>query len=169
MFTRRTSITLVVLLLGAVVGAAVVMRNAEAAGTRRMTVPAAAFVVGNDSWDYHNGGYFLRTNSGAYFLAPLSFPRDRVRIERVILRAFDNGGTNVCLELNRGQPGTATVVEMTEVCSEDASDEDPRTFATSAISPAWSGPWHGLYLRVSVPAGETTYRFYGATIEWTPQ
>ena len=108
MFTKRLRITalVVALLIGALVGAAMVQPDAEAAGTRRMTVPAGAFAPTTDNWDYDNAGYYLETNSGsAFYTAPLFFPKDKVRINRVIMRAYDNGPGEVCLELVRAQPG----------------------------------------------------------------
>jgi hypothetical protein len=171
MFTKRLRITTIVvaLLLAGLIGAAVVQPDAEAAGTRRFTVPAAAFIPTNDGWDYNSLGDHLVTPSGVSgFTAPLSFPVDKVRIDRVIMRAKDNGGDKVCVWLYRAQPGTGSKVKMAQRCSKGAATTDPRSFATSAISPASSGPWYGLYLWVNLPAPTHAYKFYGVTIEWTP-
>ena len=141
--------------------------DAEAAGTRRFTVPAGAFSPTADEADYSNQGHYLTAGgSGANFTVGLSFPADKVRIDRVLLRAYDNGGSQVCAWLWRAQSGTGTEVKMADVCSKGASPTTPRTFADNTIASALSGPWQGLYVWVYLPAGD--YKFYGVTIEWTP-
>jgi hypothetical protein len=172
MFTRRLRITtmLVAPLLAGLIGAAVVQPDAEAAGTRRMTVPAAAFGPMSSTVVFDNDGDSLSTLGSAYaeYGAPLFFPSDRVRIDRVILRVYDNGPDGVCVTLYRAQPGAgATSASLAHKCSTGAQATDPRTFADTTISPNWTAGWYGPYLWIMMPPG-SNYRFYGVTIEWTP-
>jgi hypothetical protein len=139
----------------------------RATGTQRMTVPAAAFIPTQDDWDYINNGYFLEADTSSEFVAPLSFPVDNVRIDRVIMRAYDfNGIEEGCFGLYRTLPGHGTEVFMGGACTSGFSEEDPQTVIDNTISPNWSRGWYGLYLSARVPGFD--YRLYGVTIEWTP-
>jgi len=164
---------LVALLVAVLVGAVGVTAAEPRATSRTVTIPAAAFTPQDDDLagvGYENLGYQMTVVGPAasgYFIAPLFFEAPEVKIKKMVLFAYDNGGGSVCVELSRSTPASGNRQDMGEVCSTGAAT-GVRSFTEKTISPRNVAGWHGPYLELYIPGVYSNgYQFYAVRITYT--
>ena len=171
MTTRRLWVPVLTALLAmALVGGGVAAADVEPRAVRTITIPAGDFSVIDDSYTFHNNGFNLWSDSGsAAFAAPLFFEPGVVTIQKMVLFAYDNGGSSVCIYLLRTTPGNGSEQEMGEVCSSGASTTDPQSFTSTYFAPAQvNSAWYGPYLWLYQPGSNADgYKFNGVRITYS--
>ncbi len=101
------------------------------------------------------------------FIAPLILETREVRIRKLVLYTYDNGGADVCVTLYRTTPRDGGDAEMGHVCSEGATT-GVRTFDENAMDIRWLTGRHGNYLELYIPGLYSSgYGFYGVQIFYT--
>ncbi|MFH1331349.1 MAG: hypothetical protein ABIJ48_11930 [Actinomycetota bacterium] len=103
----------------------------------KIMIPAAAFVPISDNPEYANYGVYL--TGPEYFVAPVSFPVQEVKVRKITLYAVDStSGTvnQVCARLERSAPARNPYPPLWAggVCTSDITAY-PQVVATTAISP----------------------------------
>lgn len=151
------------------IGPSVVSAVEPRATTKKVMIPAAAFIATTDQWDYSNNGVNLSMMSGSgNFTAPIPFnvPASRVSIKKIVLYAYDDdGGDTVCVYLYRAEPTLAMESFSGQVCTSD-SNLTPQAIETSAIYPRLVNTGlHGAYLWVNLSG--TSVIFYGAVVSYS--
>jgi hypothetical protein len=132
-----------------------------------ITVPASSFIPADESYDYHNNGDSVWSDSGtSSFTATVPFPHPSVTVRQVHLYVLDNdAGKDICLTMYRSKPVAGSEVKMAYACSAGASGTYPRTFKDTSIVAAAVGGYTSAYLWLGVPAGNL--HVYGVTIKYT--
>jgi len=138
--------------------------------SRTMTVPGAAFVPSNDDLGYQIDGYqvvVVGPSSNGTFYAPLTFDAPEVKIRKLVLYAYDNGGGAVCVELSRSTPTDGNRQDMGNVCS-TGDTTGVRRFIQTSLDIRWVKEKHGPYLELYIPGTYSSgYSFYGLQIFYT--
>ena len=161
---RVWAIGLVLILVALLVGPATAVE--PKATTYSITLAPGAFYPTNDDLSYDNAGFELAvknpSGSGS-FMAPLFLEERDVKIRKIVLYAYDNGGGEVCLSLYRTTPADAGDDMMAQACSTGASN-GIRNFSGSATIRSLTGRY-GVYLYLYLPGLYTSgYGFYGAKV-----
>jgi hypothetical protein len=92
--------------------------------TGYISVPAAAFEPGADTFQYHNNGSNLYTDYGANFFAPVNLP-DGSTVTKVTFYYYDDTATdNVAMSLRRYDLGAHLGYIMAETSSSDGGYGD---------------------------------------------
>ena len=139
---------LVALMVAVLVGPAggVVTAVESRTTVRTITIPGAAFVPTNDDLGFQIDGYqvvVVGPSTNGEFTAQLTFEAPVVRIKKLVLYAYDNGGDAVCVDLYRSTPGDGYRDEMGQVCSTGDTNGvrsfAQRTFTSQRVT-GWSLP-----------------------------
>jgi hypothetical protein len=161
---------LVALLVAVLVSPAGVTAAEPRTTVRTVTIPAAAFTPVDDDVGYENLGYQMTVvgpSVAESFIAPLYFEAPVVRIKKIVLFAYDNGGGNVCVYLSRSTPNDGYRQDLGEVCSTGAST-GVRTFAQQTFSSRRITSYHGPYLELYIPGVYSSgYQFYAVRIVYS--
>jgi len=162
---------LVALLVAVLVGPAggAVMAVESRTTVRTITIPGGAFIPTNDDAGYQNDGYQVVVVGPAVdgeFTAQLFFEAPVVRIKKMVLYAYDNGGDAVCVGMYRTTPGVGWEEEMGTVCSTGDTNGvrsfTQRTFNTQRVTGHY-GPYLYLWLPGTYSNG---YSFYAVRITY---
>jgi hypothetical protein len=137
---------------------------------RSKTISANAFTPITDDLSYENIGYQMVVEGPSTygeFWAPIFFEAPEVRIRKIVLYAYDNGGQSVCVTLHRTVPKYGNEDDMATVCSTGASN-GIRGFVEKTIDPKWAKEAHSPYLELYLPdIYSQGYAFYGLQIYYT--
>jgi hypothetical protein len=156
------------LLVGTLIGVvwARTGHSAQAAGTRKITIPAAFFHPADEGIDYYNNGNSLQVQSTTgIFTAPVVFPcLNSVTVERIVFSVRDeNASTDACVSLYRTKPNKGTEKLMAYQCSA-GSQPGVINYTDDTIDGAVVWPSNGPYLWLNING--TGIRVYGVRIEY---
>jgi hypothetical protein len=160
------------LLMATLVGVAGARPNDRPSGalSRRITIPAGHFIPNDETTQWYNDGFYIRSDtdgSSEIFLAPVVFPTGQaVVVESVTFYAYDNNASaDVYLELYLTDPTAGIEGQMASVCSTGASPTYPRSFTDSSIdnNPVKHGK--GVYLWLDFQ-DDTNLKFHGVRIQY---